>query len=171
MKAIKSYMIKHLLLMFVLFVGVSSLHATECSSKLFSVTIDSKLTIGDVIDNLAETCDLTVILKDEAAKMRMNKKLYYVKLKNSTLRGFLDTILTDNDLHYTLNGNRLKISYLITKTFRVHYIAGQRIGKSHANVTIANSANSNNSSTSGNGNSSSNNLSKTGISIESNDEF
>jgi general secretion pathway protein D len=74
-------------------------------------------------------------------------------------------------LHYTLNGNKLKISYLITKTFRVHYIAGQRIGKSHANVTIANSANSSNSSSNGGGSNSGSNLSKTGISIESNDEF
>ena len=173
MKTIKSYIMKHLMLMSVFLIGMSStLNATDCSSKLFSVTIDSKLSIGDVIDNLAETCDLTVVLKDEAAKMRMNKKLYYVKLKNSTLRGFLDTILKDNDLHYTLSGNKLKISYLITKTFRVHYISGQRVGKSHANVTIANSANSNNSSSSGSGNSNSgDNLSKTGISIESNDAF
>ena len=168
-----SSIIKHLLLMCAMFLGITSNSmAADCSNKLFSVTIDSKLSIGDVIDNLAETCGMTVVLKDEAAKMRMNKKLYYVKLKNSTLRGFLDTILKDNDLHYTLNGNKLKISYLITKTFRVHYIAGQRIGKSHANVTIANSANSNNSSTSSNGSSNSNNnLAKTGISIESNDEF
>ena len=169
-----SSVIKHLLLMCTMFLGITSNSmAADCSNKLFSVTIDSKLSIGDVIDNLAETCGMTVVLKDEAAKMRMNKKLYYVKLKNSTLRGFLDTILKDNDLHYTLNGNKLKISYLVTKTFRVHYIAGQRIGKSHANVTIANSANSNNSSTNGgNGsNGSSNNVAKTGISIESNDEF
>jgi len=173
MKTIHIRVIKHLILMCVMFIGLtSSSSATECSNKLFSVTIDSKLSIGDVIDNLAETCDLTVVLKDEAAKLRMKKKLYYVKLKNSTLRGFLDTILKDNDLHYTLNGNKLKISYLITKTFRVHYIAGQRIGKSHANVTIANSANSSNSSSSGDGNSNSgSNISKTGISIESNDEF
>ncbi|MEO1954851.1 MAG: secretin N-terminal domain-containing protein, partial [Campylobacterales bacterium] len=105
------------------------------------------------------------------AKLRMNKKLYYVKLRNSTLRGFLDTILKDNDLHYTLSGNKLKVSYLLTKTFRVHYISGQRVGKSHANVTIANSANSNNSSSSGSGKSNSMNTSKTGISIESNDAF
>jgi general secretion pathway protein D len=173
MKQIYSGVLKHLLLLFALSIGiVSNVTATDCSTKLFSVTIDSKLSIGDVIDNLAETCGMTVVLKDEAAKMRMNKKLYYVKLKNSTLRGFLDTILKDNDLHYTLNGNKLKISYLITKTFRVHYISGQRVGKSHANVTIANSANSNNSSTSGGGSSGSgNSASKTGISIESNDEF
>ncbi len=117
----------------------NSLVANDCSTKLFSVTIDSKLTIGDVIDNLADTCGLTVVVKDDAAKLRMNKSLYYVKLNNSTLKGFLNTILKDNDLHYTLRGNKLQISYLITRTFRIHYISGQRTGKSTANVTIANS--------------------------------
>ncbi|MCK5677141.1 MAG: hypothetical protein KAH72_01510, partial [Flavobacteriaceae bacterium] len=63
-----------------------SLVANDCSTKLFSVTIDSKLTIGDVIDNLADTCGLTVVVNDDAAKLRMNKSLYYVKLKNSTLK-------------------------------------------------------------------------------------
>ncbi len=143
----------------------STLAASSCSTKLFSVTIDSKLTISDVIENLADTCGLTVIVRDDAAKKRMNKKLYYVKLKNSTLKGFLNTILKDNDLHYTLSGNKLKISYLITRTFRIHYISGQRTGKSTANVTIADS------STSDPGAGDASNASKTGISIESNHEF
>ena len=161
----------------VLGLNTTGIKASEsCSSKLFSVTIDNQLSIGDVIENLADTCGMTVIVKDEAARMRMNKKLYYVKLKNSTLKGFLNTILSDNDLHYKLNGNKLTISYLITRTFKIHYISGQRVGRSTANVTIANSQNSA-SSTGGvggnntNNNSSGNNISKTGISIESNDEF
>jgi len=139
-----------------------TLVAGDCSNKLFSVTIDSQLSISDVIENLADTCDLTVTVRDDAAKKRMNKKLYYVKLKNSTLKGFLNTVLKDNDLHYSLNGNRLKISYLITRTFKIHYISGQRSGSSQANVTIANS----NRSAAGKSSSS-----KTGISIVSNDEF
>ncbi len=150
----------------------SNLTANDCSTKLFSVTIDSKLTIGDVVDNLADTCGLTVIVKDEAAKTRMNKKLYYVKLKNSTFKGFLNTILKDNDLHYTLTGNKLQISYLITRTFRIHYISGQRVGKSNAHVTIANSNNSASATGGGSaGATGGSGASKTGISIESNDEF
>lgn len=152
--------------------GFTPASATEgCSNKLFSVTIDSQLTIGDVIDNLADTCGLTVVVKDEAAKKRMNKQLYYVKLKNATLKGFLNTILKDNDLHYTLTGNKLKISYLITRTFRIHYISGQRIGKSSANVTIANPQNSTLSTGAVSGGEGESASSKTGISIESNDEF
>ena len=180
MKKIKKMGIGYAIALLMLSGLTTNLFAGTCSSKLFSVTIDSKLTVGDVIDNLADTCGLTVLVKDDAAKKRMNKKLYYVKLKNSTLKGFLNVILKENDLHYTLNGNMLKISYLITRTFRVHYISGQRRGKSHANVTIANSANSNSQQTgyggqqggnSGQQGSQNNNPSKTGISIESNDEF
>lgn len=166
MKYIQSVGVKVMSALVLLFTASNAL-ANDCSSKLFSVTIDSKLTISDVVDNLADTCGLTVVVKDEAAKKRMNKKLYYVKLKNSTFKGFLNTILKENDLHYTLSGNKLKISYLITRTFRIHYISGQRVGKSNAHVTIANSNNSANSG----GASGTAGVSKTGISIESNDEF
>ena len=168
MKIIQKTGVKFLTIVAVLVGLTNSLVANDCSTKLFSVTIDSKLTIGDVIDNLADTCGLTVVVKDDTAKLRMNKNLYYVKLKNSTLKGFLNTILKDNDLHYTLSGNKLRISYLITRTFRIHYISGMRTGKSTANVTIANS---NNAAGGGGGGADSTSLSKTGISIESNDEF
>ncbi len=172
-KKIQSSGMKVMLLVGI-FIGLNvSINADSCSTKLFSVTIDSKLTIGDVIDNLADTCGLTVVIKDDAAKLRMNKKLYYVKLKNSTLKGFLNTILKDNDLNYTLKGNKLKISYLVTRTFRIHYITGDRSGTSTANVTIANSQNAAGGGAGGaggaGGGATSN--SKTGISIETSNEF
>lgn len=165
MKKIKILRMKVILLIGIFLGLTSNSMGGGCSTKLFSVTIDSKLSVGDVIDNLAETCGLSVIVTDDDAKLRMNKKLYYVKLKNSTLKGFLNIILKDNDLNYNLIGNKLKISYLITRTFRIHYISGQRKGTSTANVTIANSNNAAGGS-GGEGASS-----KTGISIESNDEF
>ena len=152
----------------ILFFGLTFVSASECNGKLFSATLDSKLTIGDVVENIADTCNLSVIIRDEAAKKKMSQNLYYVNMKDTTLRGFLNTVLEDNDLHYTLDGNKLSISYLITKTFRIHYIAGQRTGKSNANVTIANS---NNAAASGNSNTEGGSGSKTGITIESNDEF
>jgi len=144
----------------VLFASSITTTAQDCSDKLFSVTIDSSLTIGDAIENLAETCDLTLIVKDSGARHRLDKKLYYVKLKNASIRSFLDTILNENDLNYELRGNRLSISYLVTRTFKVHYISGKRSGKSNAHVTIANA------SAGGKAGSS-----KTGTSITSDDSF
>ncbi|HFU77086.1 MAG TPA: pilus (MSHA type) biogenesis protein MshL, partial [Epsilonproteobacteria bacterium] len=152
-----------------MFMTQSVLYAEDCRQKLFSVTIDNQLKISEVLDSLADSCDLTINVKDEMAQKKMRKKLYYVKLKNSTLQGFLNTILVDNDLYYTLEGNKLNISYLITKTFRIHYIAGNRQGVSTANVIIANSNNSGKSGGgSGDGDSGG---ATTGISIESSDEF
>ncbi len=117
---------------------VQSATATEnCMAKLFNVTISDSLTIKDAIDNLAETCGLTVIVKDSGAQHKLQKHLYYVKLRNATLKNFLDTVLKDNDLNYTLRGNKLSISYLITKTYKVHYVTGQRQGESSANVQVA----------------------------------
>ncbi|EIF50758.1 general secretory pathway protein D [Sulfurovum sp. AR] len=180
MKKVQTSGIKFLIVFAMLIGFTHNLSAGSCSTKLFSVTIDNKLSIGDVIDNLAETCGLSVIIKDDAAKLRMDKKLYYVKLKNSTLKGFLNTILKDNDLNYTLNGNKLTISYLITRTFRIHYISGQRKGTSTANVTIASSSETNGNMSGAGGTSGGNtgmnggtggDMSKTGISIETNDEF
>ncbi len=123
-------------------VAGSAVYAEECSDKLFSVTINNDLTIGDAINNLAERCGFTVVVRDSGAKHRLEKKLYFVKLKNATLKTFLDTILKDNDLNYSLIGNKLILSYLVTRTFKVHYIAGQRSGESSASVTIAGSTGS-----------------------------
>lgn len=170
MKKVQTSGVKLLIVFAMLFGFTQHLVAGTCSTKLFSVTIDSKLSISDVIDNLADTCDLSVVIKDDAAKSRMDKKLYYVKLRNSTLKGFLNTILKDNDLNYTLKGNKLTISYLITRTFRIHYLSGQRIGKSTANVTIAGSEDSSTGGRTGT-NTANSSLSKTGIEIESTDAF
>jgi len=142
-------------------------NAGACTNKLFTVTIDSKLSIGDAIENLADTCDLTVVVKDSWASRKLNQKLYFVKLKNTTLTGFLDTVLKDNNIHYKLIGNKLLISYLTTKTFRVHYISGQRTGKSKSNVIISDSTNS--AATAAGGSSSAG--TETGMSIENTDEF
>lgn len=170
MKKVQTSGVRFLIVFAMLLGFTHNLAAGSCSTKLFSVTIDSKLSIGDVIDNLADTCGLSVVIKDDAAKLRMNKKLYYVKLKNSTLKGFLNTILKDNDLNYALNGNKLTISYLITRTFRIHYLSGERVGKSTANVTIAGTEDSTGASGGGGGTDNAS-MSKTGIEIESNDEF
>ncbi len=147
--------------------------AGTCSNKLFSTTIDSTLSIGDAIENLADTCNLTVSVNDEWAKKRLDKKLYFVKLNNTTLKGFLDTVLTDNDLNYKLNGDKLTISYLTTRTFRVHYIAGNRIGKSKANVVIsqATSSTEQGGGTSTGAASGGGEDSQTSTSIENTDEF
>ena len=150
----------------------TSAKANSCQSQLFTATLNSALTIADVIENLADECGLTLIVKDSEAKKRLSNKLYYVKLNNASLDEFLDNILVENDISYKLEDSILKISYLNTKTFKLNYISGDRKGKSNAHVTIANSgkASSGGGSSGGSGGSSGG-ASKTGVSIESSDDF
>ena len=152
-------------------------YANRCDTQLFTATLNSELTIGDVVENLADECALSLIVKDIEAKKKLAEKLYFVKMNNASLTEFLDTVLTENDLSYTLDENRLKISYLTTRTFKLHYISGDRKGTSNAHVTIANSGASGESGGSqsqqsgGSQGSDSGNGSKTGVSIESTDDF
>ena len=140
--------------------SVNELLANSCSNEKFSVTIQKEISISQALDNIAENCGLSVVVKDALAQERLKKKLYYIKLKDSTLNRFLETILKDNDLSYSLKGDKLEISYLTTKTFKVHYISSNRIGKSSANINIANAG------VNGKGASS-----KSGMTISSDDSF
>ncbi len=161
----------------ILLLSSSMLEAHSCKRQLFTVTLNSSLSIGNVVENIGDSCGLTLIVKDKEAKKRLQDKLYYVKMNKAPLDDFLDTILTENDLKYTIEGDKLKISYLETKTFNLGYIAGDRTGKSNAHVTIANASGKSGSDTSGGNNSSGSNGSsgnadsRTGVSIESSDEF
>ncbi len=138
--------------------------ARDCSTQMFSVTLNSSLTYGDVIENIASECDLTLLVKDKEARKKLQEHIYFMTLKNASLIEFLDTLLKENNIDYELDGNNLKISYIRTKIFKLNYIAGDRSGVSNANVNIANNSGGSNRGSSNGG-------SKTGVSITSNDEF
>ena len=160
---------------FVLFTNLALIPASanRCETQLFTATLNSELTIGDVVENLADECALSLIVKDSEAKKKMAEKLYFVKVNNASLNEFLDTVLTENDISYVLEDNKLKISYLTTRTFKLHYIAGERKGTSNAHVTIANSGASSSGTQQGGSKegADSSSGSKTGVSIESTDDF
>ena len=147
--------------------------ANRCDTQLFTATLNSELSIGDVVENLADECGLSLLVKDSEAKTKMAESLYFVKMHDASLTEFLDTVLTENDLTYSLEDNKLKLSYLTTRTFKLNYISGSRKGKSNAHVTIANSGKEKDGGLSSGGGASGggNNGSKTGVSIESTDEF
>ncbi len=164
--------IKTILLLSLFFnLGLIEVEARGCETQMFTATLNSSLTYSDVIENIADECGLTIIVKDKEAKKRLQEHLYFVNLQNASLTEFLDVILTENNIAYELDGNRLKISYLKTKTFRLDYLSGDRTGKSNAHVTIANNSNGSGSSNGDSGGSDGANGSKTGVSIESSDDF
>jgi len=149
-----------------LFISLSLLQADArgCETQMFTTTLDSSLTYADVVENLADTCGLTLLVEDKEAKKRLQENLYFVKLNNASLYEFLDTILTENNIGYELDGNKLKISYLKTKSFNLHYISGAREGSSTTTINSAKGGSSSSGSDSGG------NANGT-TTITSNDEF
>jgi len=154
---------KVLLLSLFISLLLSQAEARNCSTQMFTTTLDSSLTYSDVVENIADTCGLTLLVKDKEAKKRLQEHLYFVKLNNASLYEFLDTILTENNIGYELDGNKLKISYLKTKSFNLHYISGARQGSSTTTVSSAGGGSSSSNSDGGN--------SKGTTTITSNDDF
>jgi len=148
-------------LIIVLLLAANYSYASSCKGQLFSVSVKKELTIADAVDSIADTCGLSVIVKDVAAQAKLKKKLYYIKLNKASLRTFLNTVLTENNLNYSLENNKLIISYLTTKTFKVHYIASDRRGSSSANINIANAGQAKSKTT----------TQSSGMSISSDDNF
>ena len=157
--------------------GFSSQLQASCEDKLFSIKAEKGTRISELIDQLADQCDLTLIIKDREAKKRLNNRLDRFSLKDVTLPEVLNVALNEHNLNYSLDGNVLKISYLLTKTFHVDYIGTDRSSNSNTHVMLASgvATQQETSSNSQNGMTSTSNMnrgeSESGIEIKSTDEF
>jgi len=154
-----------------------SLHA-DCSEELFTIKAGPGTKISEVVDQLADQCDLTLIIKDSEAAKRMKSKLDRFSLKNVSLPEVLNVVLSEHNLNYTLEGNILKISYLLTKTFHVDYIGTERTSHSTTKISLASGVNqnnqnnqNNNGSTVATGSNFTTGESQSGIDIISDDKF
>ncbi len=123
----------------------ASIGATEniqaaCEDNLFNIKATQGTRISELINQLADQCDLTLIIKDKEAEKRLRKRLNRFSLKDATLPEVLQVALNEHNLNYSLDGNILKISYLLTKTFHVNYISTERQSSSTTKVTLSSGA-------------------------------
>ncbi len=133
MYAIKSKTVK--------FIGAIALasslsYANSCEMQIFNISTAPGTKISEFIDQLGDECQLSVIIKDDEAKKILKKRLNKLNLKNATLEDVLDLILVENDLSYELDGNILKISYLITKTFHIDYLTTKRSSEATTDASV-----------------------------------
>ena len=108
----------------------------NCETKLFSLKSEYGIKIKEYIDNLADECGLTVIVKDKYANLKLNERLGKITLDKVSLDELLNVILSAKNLYYELQGNILKIGYLQTKTFKVDYVISKRSGESTTNASV-----------------------------------
>ncbi len=106
---------------------ITTLSQAACNNKLFSFNIgantQSGITIQNVLNNIANTCNLSIVYTDEEAQKRVTQAISNMNIKNYTLEELFHLLLNDNNLFYTFKNNILKISYLKTKSFYIDYVS------------------------------------------------
>lgn len=116
--------------------SLSSLWAS-CEGELFNITAGRNMvTIGELVDQMAQECRLSVVVKDAHAEKRLESKLQGINLIDVSMNDILDFALSDYGFHYELSRNFLKISYLDTKTFKVDYLGTTRKGQGATDISL-----------------------------------
>lgn len=142
MTVISNYRInKFIILLFAtIILGVIPLSAAQkvkpCEYRTFNIKTNNKATASELLFELAEVCDFSIVVKDNEAEKILAKNLSGINIKNLSLDEIFQIILSDNDLFYSYDKNFLKISALSTKSFKVDYITSVREGTAVINASV-----------------------------------
>lgn len=158
----------------VMMLMVTISYGAGCESRLLSLSLDNGTKMTEVLEQLADECSFSVIIKDDEAKNRLEAPLSKIHLKNYTLHEIFDVLLGENDLNFEYKNHLLKVSYLITKTFKVDYLASTRTSTGTLGVSLGGSSGSNSKINDTNGTTASNmssSASSNNINITTEDSF
>jgi general secretion pathway protein D len=107
-----------------------------CEYRTFNIKTNNKATGAELLAELADVCDFSIVVKDIEAEKILAKNLNGINIKNLSLNEVFQIVIQDNDLFYTYDKNYLKISALSTKSFKVDYISSIREGKAVINASV-----------------------------------
>ncbi len=149
---------KKLLFLFLLPLGL--LHAQECVNKRFSLSAyqnrGSALTLMDLVRDVAQTCQISVVFEDARSKEQLSQPLDMVNIQDYTLPELFTFIFDEHNLFYTYDPSKkmLRVSYTKTVNFNVDYInMSELVTESTKSITVGPSTNTgvSASGTTGNG--------------------
>lgn len=134
---ISKKMVTKVSLFFYFFLPIT-LHSGLCDKRVFDIESQADgITINDVIIQFAKECKFSVVIKDRFAEEKIKTPIPTINLKNGTLKDIFKIALEEFGLNYEFDGQLLKISYLLTKTFKVDYIGTSRFGESATSIVIS----------------------------------
>lgn len=124
----------------IVMIALSPIQAAEknktCEYRTFNIKTNNKATGAELLAELAEVCDFSIVVKDTEAERILAKNLNGINIKSLSLDEVFQLVIQDNDLFYTYDKNYLKISALNTKSFKVDYISSIREGKAVINASV-----------------------------------
>lgn len=120
----------------VIFLFLSSLSSFECDKK-FSFIANGDITSLEILEQIAQTCGFSLIYIDSLSPeiLLSSKPRFFVKEMRA--KNFLELLLEESDLHYTLKNKILKISFLSTQTYDINYVSTSRKSSSSTDVILS----------------------------------
>jgi len=125
-----------LLIAFVAILAQPLSAAKSCDYRVFNIKTSEKVSSEELLTQIADSCDFSIIVKDNFASTLLKKELFGINIKNLSLSEIFEVLISDNDLYYEYNKNFLKISALKTKTFSVDYVSSVRNGTANLNASV-----------------------------------
>ncbi len=161
---------------FILF-SIITLQARNCNYRVFNIKVTKRVSSLDILNQLSNECDFSIIALDKVAHDKLNEKLYGINIHKLSLKKIFDLLISSKGLRYNYNEQVLKISGLLTRTFKIDYISTTRMGSSSTDISMNGDTQESSLTTSENStNDSSSNTSQgssqtTGATISSKDSF
>ncbi|WP_201352411.1 type II secretion system protein GspD [Hydrogenimonas urashimensis] len=131
--------------------------SVDCQNKLFSFSTGAQngpITIFDIVRNLADTCEFSVMFSDEEAKRVVRTPLEMVHIHDYTLDEMFSFLFDEHNMFYRYDPQRriLTISYIETKSFHIDYVNLSELKtESIKSITVGASNNNDNYNTYGGG--------------------
>ena len=156
MQILLSNSLKKLALVTVMLFGISfEASALSCDNRAFNIKVSARVSSYDILNQLSGECGFSMLSLDMVANKKLNEKLYGINIQKMKLHEIFNLLILSKGLQYKYDKSVLKISGLITRTFKVDYVNSERSGSSNTDISMngdtdtGKSAGSNNSQTTG----------------------
>ncbi|MDR0762335.1 MAG: pilus (MSHA type) biogenesis protein MshL [Campylobacteraceae bacterium] len=108
-----------------------------CEYKNLNIKINANVQLAEILSQLSESCDFSIVFADAPAIEIANQPLYGTNIKDKSLFETLDILLASNNLNYEYKNSVLKLSALETKSFKVDYITSIRQGTATMSASVS----------------------------------
>lgn len=143
---------KKIILLFVLLLPF--LHAEMCENKRFSLSAyqnrGGALTLMDLVRDVAQTCNISVVFEDKRSKERLSQPLDMVNIQDYSVPELFTFIFDEHNLFHTYDPVKgvVRVSYTNTVNFNVDYInMSELVTESTKSITVGPSTNTGANST------------------------
>jgi general secretion pathway protein D len=108
-----------------------------CEYKNLNMKITANVQLVEVLSQLSELCDFSIVFGDTPSVEIANQPLYGTNIREKSLFETLDILLASNNLNYEYKNNVLRLSALETRSFKVDYITSVRQGTATMSASVS----------------------------------